>query len=121
MNGRVRPLSFVFLALSLSFQTAAVILGKIAALRLGHPTLGAFLSNPWFHGSLACLILQSVVWQLVLREVRLFVAYLVTSLTYFLVLVASRFLFLERVTILNIIGAAVIFAGVYLVLREDLA
>lgn len=88
---------------------------------MGKPTLSAFVTSPWYLGGLACLILQAFFWQLVLREVQLFVAYLVTSLNYFLVLAASRILFLERVTSLNLIGAAVIVAGVYLVIREDLS
>jgi drug/metabolite transporter (DMT)-like permease len=121
MKNRVRPVSFLFLVLSLFLQASAVVLGKTAALRMGSPTLGAFITNPWYLGGLACLILQAFFWQLVLREVRLFVAYLVTSLNYFLVLAASRVFFLERVTVQNIIGAAVIVAGVYLVVREELS
>lgn len=121
MNNKIHPSSLLFLALSLFFQTAAVVFGKTAALRMGSPTPGAFLSSPWYLGGLACLILQAFFWQLVLREVRLFVAYLVTSLNYFLVLTASRVLFHERVTNLNVLGATVIIAGVYLVVREDLS
>ncbi len=121
MKERLRPISAIFIFLSLSFQATAVVLGKTAALRMGSPTPGAFLANPWYFGALACLVLQAFFWQLVLREVQLFVAYLVTSLNYFLVLVASRVFFLERVTSLNVIGAAIIVAGVYLVVREDLS
>lgn len=120
MKQAVRPISLLFLGLFLILQTMAVVLGKVAALRMGKPSLSAFLSNPWYLGTLACLVLQAFFWQIVLREVRLFVAYLVTSLNYFLVLMASHILFLERVTRLNVIGAAVIVVGVYLVVREDL-
>ena len=121
MNDRVRPIHWLYLALSLSCQLTAVVLGKAAALRLGTPTLGAFLTNPWYLGGLVCLVLQAVFWQLVLRDLRLFVAYLVTSLNIFLVLAVSRVLFLERVTVLNIVGASVIVVGVHLVIREDLS
>ncbi|HXA16311.1 MAG TPA: hypothetical protein VN380_04930 [Thermoanaerobaculia bacterium] len=121
MIDRVHPVSFLYLVLSLCLQATAIVLGKTAALRMGSPTFSAFLSNPWYLGGLACLILQAFFWQLVLREVRLFVAYLVTSMNYFLVLAASRVFFLERVTSVNVIGAAVIVAGVYLVVREDLS
>jgi drug/metabolite transporter (DMT)-like permease len=121
MTERLRPISIVFIVLSLSCQAVAVVLGKTAALRIGAPTPGAFLTSPWYLGGLACLVLQALLWQLVLREVRLFVAYLVTSLNYFLVLAASRIFFLESVTTANVVGAAVIVAGVYLVVREDLS
>jgi drug/metabolite transporter (DMT)-like permease len=121
MNSRPRPISFLFLTLSLSCQGAAVIFGKTAALRMASPTIRAFVTNPWYLGGLACLVLQAFFWQLVLREVRLFVAYLVTSLNYFVMLAASRFLFLEHVTMPNVLGAGIIVAGVYFVVREDLA
>ena len=120
MNERVRPVLWLFLILSLLSQVAAVVLSKIAALRMGSPTLSAFLTNRWYLGALACLILQAFFWQLVLRGIRLFVAYLFTSLNYLLVLTASRIFFLERVTPLNLIGAVVVVAGVYIVVREDL-
>jgi drug/metabolite transporter (DMT)-like permease len=118
MREGVRPVHYLYLSLSLLCQATAVVLGKTAALRLGHPTVGAFLSSPWYVGGLFCLALQAFFWQLVLRRVHLFAAYLVTSLNAFLVLAASRVFFLERVTNLNLIGAAVIVSGVYLVIRE---
>lgn len=121
MNDRVTPAHWLCLVLSLLCQVTAVILGKTAALHMGKPTLGAFLGNPWYVGGLACLVLQAFFWQLVLRQVRLFVAYLVTSLNYLLILAASRLFFLERVTLLKLAGALVIVAGVYLVVREDLS
>ncbi len=108
------------LGLSLVCQVSAVVLGKTAALRLGTRSAAAFLTSPWYLASLACLILQAFFWQLVLREVRLSVAYLVmTSLSYLLVLAASRIVFLERVTHLHIVGALVIVGGVCLMVAED--
>ncbi len=85
------------------------------------PTPLGFLTNAWYLGGLACLVLQAFFWQLVLRRVRLFVAYLVTSLNSLLILAASRFVFLERVTLLKLVGATVIVLGVYLVVRDDLS
>ncbi len=120
MKNRVRRACFLFLFLSLIFQATAVVLGKMAALHMGSPTFTAFLRSPWYLSGLACLFFQAFFWQLALREVRLFVAYLFTSLNYFVVLAASRVFFLERVTSLNVIGAPVIVGGVYLVIREDL-
>jgi drug/metabolite transporter (DMT)-like permease len=121
MSERIRPVSIVFIFFSLVFQGAAVVLGKTAALRMESQTAAAFLSNIWYLGAVSCLLFQAFFWQLVLREVRLFVAYLFTSLNYFVVLGASRLFFHERVTGFNIVGAAVIVAGVYVVVREDLA
>ena len=120
MDERDRLSIWFFLIAALLFQAAATVLGKMAALRMGVPTLGAFLRSGWYLGELGCLILQAFFWQFALRRVRLFVAYLFMSLNYLLVLAASRIFFLEHVTSLNIIGAAVVTSGVYLVVREDL-
>ncbi|MGA8810388.1 MAG: hypothetical protein WB973_21160 [Thermoanaerobaculia bacterium] len=117
---RVRSSHWLFLLLSLLCQVTAAVTGKIAALRLSGPTLQAFLTNRWYLATLACLILQAFFWQFVLRGFRLFVAYLFTSLNYLLILAVSRIFFLEHITFPNVLGAAVIVAGVYLVVREDL-
>ena len=121
MSDRIRPVHALYLTLSLLLQVMAVTLGKTAALRMQTTTIAAFLTNPWYLTGVVCLLLQAFFWQLVLRGVRLFVAYLVTSLNYLLILAASRVFFLEQVTFLNFVGAAVIAAGVYVVVREDLA
>lgn len=120
MNNRVSGIHWLCLALSILLQATAVVLGKTAALRMDSPSLGAFLTSPWYIGGLSCLVLQAFFWQYVLRGVRLVVAYLVTSLNYFVVLAASRIFFAERVTVPNVVGACVIVIGVYLVGREDL-
>jgi drug/metabolite transporter (DMT)-like permease len=117
---RVSPVHWLFLALSLSCQLLAVILGKVAALRMGAPSVTAFLTNPWYVGGLACLLLQAVFWQVVLRHIQLFIAYLATSLSYLLILAASRLFFHERVSAFNVAGGVIIVAGVYLLVREDL-
>jgi drug/metabolite transporter (DMT)-like permease len=120
MRDRLHPIRWVFPILSLACQAAAVVLGKYAALRMGVPTGAAFLSNSYYLAGLGCLVLQALFWQLVVREFRLFVAYLFTSLNYLLVLAASHVLFLEHISVANVAGAAVIIAGVYMVVREDL-
>jgi len=120
MRDTLHPIRWLFLVLSLVCQASAMVLGKYAALRMGTPTAAAFLTNPFYLAGLGCLALQAFFWQLVVRGFRLFVAYLFTSLNYLLVLGASRVLFLEHVTTANVVGAAVIIAGVYLVVREDL-
>jgi undecaprenyl phosphate-alpha-L-ara4N flippase subunit ArnE len=117
-HGAVRPIHWLLLALSLLFQTSAVILGKTAALAMGKPTVTAFLTNRWYLAGLACLGLQAFCWQLVLRRMSLSVAYLATSLSYLLILAASRFIFVEPITRFNVIGSVVIVVGVWLVVNE---
>jgi multidrug transporter EmrE-like cation transporter len=120
MRDTLHPIRWLFLLLSLFCQASAMVLGKYAALRMGAATATAFVTNPYYLAGLGCLVLQAFFWQVVVRGFRLFVAYLFTSLNYLLVLAASRVLFREHVTVSNIAGAAVIIAGVYFVVREDL-
>ena len=117
-EGAVRPIHWLLLSLSLLFQTFAVVLGKTAALRMGTPTVTAFVTNRWYLAGLACLGLQAFCWQLVLRRMRLSVAYLATSVSYLLILAASRFVFAEPINRFNLIGSVVIVVGVWLVVNE---
>lgn len=117
----IRPASLLFLSLCLLCQAGAAVVGKIAALRMDRPTLAAFLTNPWYLATLAFLVLQAFLWQIVLRRVPLFIAYLFTSLNYLVLLAISRIVFLERVSAPNVLGAAVIASGVYLLLRKEVA
>ena len=97
----------------------AVVLGKTAAFRMGTPTVEAFLTNPWYLAGLACLVLQAFCWQIVLRGIQLFVAYIVsTGLNYLLILAASSVFFRERLSAWNVAGAAFIVVGTCLMVRE---
>jgi drug/metabolite transporter (DMT)-like permease len=119
MSESIRPIDWLLLALSLLCQTAAVILAKSAALRMDAPTPMAFATNAWYVGGLGCLVLQAFLWQLVLRRFRLTVAYLVTSLNYLLILAASRLVFLESVSVFNVVGSVVIAIGVFFVISGN--
>lgn len=114
-------MTWALLALSLAFQTTAVILGKTAALRMGAASLMAFLGNRWYLAGLGCLALQATCWQLVLRRMRLNVAYLATSVSYLLILAASLVFYAERITVFNLMGSLLIVLGVWMVLREGRA
>ncbi|MDD5309566.1 MAG: hypothetical protein PHU25_19790 [Deltaproteobacteria bacterium] len=111
-------ISLIFVMLSLIFQAMAGVMGKQASLALESFSLSGVLHNPFYFGVLFCLGLQAVTWQLALRRFPLFYAYLFMSLIYPLLLVSSHFIFNEEITIANVIGSAVIIAGV-VVLSTD--
>ena len=117
MSERAAPLYWLCLVLSLLCQVSATVLGKMAAQRMGAPTVAAFATNPWYVGGLLLLVLQAFFWQIVLRHIPLFIAYLTTSLSYLLLLAASRFVFEERVSSLHVAGAVLIAAGVTILVR----
>jgi multidrug transporter EmrE-like cation transporter len=86
---------------------------------MGTPTIDAFLTNPWYLAGLGCLVLQALCWQIVVRAIQLFVAYIVsTGLNYLLILAASSVFFRERVSVWNVAGAALILIGTCLLVRE---
>lgn len=66
--------------------------------------------------ALAVLAGYAILWQAVLEKVDLSVAYLTKGMTVFWGLLWSAVIFGERVTSLNILGTALIFAGTVMVM-----
>lgn len=92
-----------------------MVFGKFAALQITHFTLAASFSNPLYLASLGCLALQAVCWPLALRRFPLFWSYLFMSGIYVAIPLISHFVFGEKVSLANAIGAVVIMAGIVLV------
>lgn len=115
----MRP-AFALVLLCVAFQSLAAVFGKQAALTL--PTdgmsLGVVLANGFYLLSLACLGLQAVAWQLVLRVYPLAWAYQFQSLVYVVILAVSHVGFGESITPGNVVGSVVIVAGVGLACRR---
>lgn len=86
--------------------------GKKAALDQRGVALQLVIMNPCFFASIACLVLQSLVWPMILTRVPLGFAYGVNSLNYVSMLVISKWVFGEAVTVSNVAGATLIMAGV---------
>jgi multidrug transporter EmrE-like cation transporter len=107
---RARALVFLFTGILL--QSAAGVLGKMAAKGLQSNGVTEVALNPWTIASLACLALQALVWPLALRGLTLSTAYAFTSLQILNVLLASRLLFNEPVGAHHLAGAVLIMAGI---------
>ena len=119
--GTMRPrvsLSFVCILLSVLLQTASAGLGKQAAITIDRFTPVCLVSNPWYVLSLVCLGLQAVTWQLALRQYALSFAYFFLSLVYVNILILSRLVFHEDISMANLLGSGLIVAGVVLLTRE---
>ncbi len=117
MQNHVRPRDVAAIILTIVFQTGAVAFGKQAALALPQFTAGNIARNGFYLASLICLGLQAITWQLALARFPLSYAYSAMSIVYVNVLVISVVVFGERVTSANVVGAALIMAGVALVAR----
>jgi len=110
-----RPGAFVVLGLlllNLALLGGQAAFGKEAALRQESLTPAAVLGNPFYLATLGCLAGHAVIWPLILQRAPLGFAYAFSTLQYPLVLVLSRTLFGEMVTLLNVAGAVLIAGGV---------
>jgi len=113
--------SFLFIWLSLGFQSLSVIFGKSAALSLGEFNISNIIHSFLYIISMLCLGLQAITWQIALRKFPLFYAYFFMSAIYPLLLVFSYFFFDEKITLMNIIGSIVIVTGTIILMsgRKD--
>jgi multidrug transporter EmrE-like cation transporter len=110
--------SFIFILLSVLFQSLSGIFGKYAATSIGNTGILAIITNTFYILMLVCLFLQAVVWQQALHRYPLSFAYPFMSLMNFVVLFASALLFHEGVTPFNIAGLVLISLGITLLSRH---
>ena len=104
-------------------DTGAQLLFKDAARRLDEPRLAPewiamVAQSPRVWLAVACLLVTFGLWMLILRGARLSSAFPVTSLSIVCVVVASRILFDESITLVQYGGIALIVAGVALLRPE---
>ena len=103
---------FVFIILSILFNSFYAVLSKYTALSIGELSFLAILTNGFYILSLICLGLQALFWQQALIHFKLSYAYPFTALLYFFVLFLSALFFSEHVTFTNIAGLLFISAGI---------
>lgn len=107
----IKKMNYIYIFLSIFFQSFAVIFGKYASINMQYFNFNNIVSNSYYLGSLICLGLQALFWQLTLRSFPLFFAYMFTSLVYLIILFSSYILFAEKLSIMNLIGALFIIMG----------
>ena len=78
----------------------------------------ALASNPFVVGGLFLYGCSTIFWLVALSHVDLSYAYPFASLSYVIMLVASWKLFDEDISILRLLGTAIIAAGVFLISRS---
>jgi len=106
-------LYFIFIILSILFQSLSGIFSKYVLLSMGQVTLTAMIGNIYYLLMIICLMLQALVWQQALKHYDISYAYPFMSIVNFVVLILSFFLFNEGITLPNIFGLAIISCGVY--------
>jgi len=112
--------NYIFIILSIMFQSIGAIFGKYAALTISVTFAFPFslLTNIFYLLSLICMFLQAIVWQQALKHYPLSLAYPFISLVNFVVLTASAVLFGEGITVGNIAGLMLISIGIAVLSRE---
>jgi multidrug transporter EmrE-like cation transporter len=111
--------NFLFIFLSVIFQSLGGIFGKYAALSLSaQPTL-SILTNFFYIVSLGCLCFQGIVWQQALLHFPLSIAYPCLSFTNFVVLLVSAILFQEKITSPNVFGLVFITIGIIVLFHKN--
>ena len=117
---------YLFLVVALLLNASANILVKMAATKTGAEAgtglsraLAAYLS-PWFIGGITCFGLNLMAYTLALQKIPLVVAYpIMVGSGYVIMVLVSRSLLGETLTWVQVIGAALILAGLVLILPRS--
>ena len=86
---------------------------KMAAMQ---PT-GSWPYLLWFAGAVAIIAVYALLWQQVLRRIELSTAYMFKGTTLIFTMLIAALLFGEVITVMNIIGSAIIICGIVLLAR----
>ncbi len=113
-NSRFQITSYIILLVSILFSISGQLLMK-HTMTNSHQGLLNWEFFQQLALSITVYCLAIVTWILALRNVKLSIAYPVTSLNYVGILLGSYYFFNEVITITRIIGVLTIFAGVLLV------
>lgn len=98
---------------NLGLLAGQVGFGKQAALAQIGRGLHLFFLNPFYLATMACLLLQVLVWPMVLKRVPLGFAYGFNTLGYVATLAISHWVFGEILTPANLLGSGLIIAGLW--------
>ena len=114
---------YVFVALSTIFGIAGQLLLKRGMGNLGQSEPGLLMIkriilSPWVVGGLIIYALGVVNWLLALSSFELSYVYPFASLSYIGIIIGSYFIFRERITLMRLMGIAVIISGVLISSRS---
>jgi multidrug transporter EmrE-like cation transporter len=110
---RLKIISYVALFISIAFGITGQLLMKFAMSSKEGFLTGSGLFQLTF--ALTVYSLGVANWIVALKYVKLSIAYPLTSLNYVGILLGSYYFFGEKITLIRIIGVALIFVGVLLV------
>ena len=108
---------YIFVALSTVFGIAGQLLlkrgmGSIGQSSTGMVMIKRIVLSPWVIGGLSIYAIGVANWLLALSSFELSYVYPFASLSYIGIIVGSYFIFRERITVMRLLGIAVIISGV---------
>ena len=105
---------FIVLHISLLFSSLSGVCSKMAA---AQTDLKGFCM--WYFAVLLIMAVYAVIWQQILKHLPLTVAYANKPVSLIWGMIWGTFIFGEKITWNMILGAAVIFFGIYLVVTSN--
>lgn len=114
---------YIFVALSTVLGITGQLLLKRGMGSIGQSASGAamikrIILSPWVIGGLIIYAMGVVNWLLALSSFELSYVYPFASLSYIGIIIGSYFIFRERITLMRILGIAVIISGVLISSRS---
>lgn len=94
-------------------------LGAVCSKYAGQSTFMSFKFLFFYGLVLIVLALYAIFWQQILRQLPLVTAYANKAVTVIWGLMWGLLIFQETITVWKVIGAAIIIAGIYMVVTED--
>jgi uncharacterized membrane protein len=113
----------LIILIGILFASSGQIFWKIGMTEIGSissisvTSIVAMAFNPWVVGGLICYGLSTVFWLIALSRADLSYVYPFIALTFVLIFAASFFLFHENISLQRVTGAAIILAGIIVLVR----
>jgi multidrug transporter EmrE-like cation transporter len=113
--------AYIALAFSIILNSAALLFIKAAVITITgatliDPSVGFFIKaalSPWLWAGVFSFIGSLYLWTISLKVLDLSLAYPTSSISYIAIAVVSHLLFDEVLTIMRVVGMALIMCGVY--------
>lgn len=120
-------IALVPLLIGICLNAAAQLFLKAGMARIGHfsfhweqtiPTLFQALLNPFVMMGLVCYVVSVFAWLMALSRIEVSIAYPLLSIGYVINTIFAYYWLNESVTVMRLVGIALIMSGVFIVARS---
>lgn len=119
-NYKQLPIWVLLILLETLAQTSVKFTANaLHGMDFGAAWFAGLISAPAAWAAIICYIGSFVVWMIILKKSELSIAFLISSLCYITVILASRLVFKENITLLQCAGMFFIVSGIILLSRAE--